>query len=73
MMNTETSDETVFVSVKPFLHQVGGHTCMFQITPGIVCKPLEDTEANFYCSLPAGLKPYVPNYCGLYDLWERTS
>jgi len=46
---------------------------MFQITPGIVCKPLEDTEANFYCSLPAGLKPYVPNYCGLYDLWERTS
>lgn len=62
----ETDLETV--TVTPFVHQVGGHTCVLQVTPNIVCKPYQENEVLFYRKLPKGLQGFVPFYRGLINI-----
>ena len=52
------------VTVTPFVHQVGGHTCVLQVTPNVVCKPYQENEVLFYTKLPEGLEDFVPFYRG---------
>lgn len=53
------------VTVTPFVHQVGGHTCVLQVTPNVVCKPYQENEVMFYRKLPEGLQGFVPFYRGM--------
>ncbi|XP_061186100.1 inositol hexakisphosphate kinase 3-like [Saccostrea echinata] len=56
------------VTVTPFVHQVGGHTCVLQVTPYIVCKPYQENEVLFYRKLPEVLQGFVPFYRGLIKI-----
>ncbi|XP_069111627.1 inositol hexakisphosphate kinase 2-like [Argopecten irradians] len=53
------------VEIKPFVHQVGGHTCMFEITEETICKPYQEREFQFYRNLPENMKEFTPYYKGL--------
>ncbi|XP_048731731.1 inositol hexakisphosphate kinase 3-like isoform X2 [Ostrea edulis] len=56
------------VTVTPFVHQVGGHTCVLQVTPNVVCKPYQENEVMFYRKLPEGLQGFVPFYRGVINI-----
>lgn len=56
------------VAVTPFVHQVGGHTCVLQVTPNVICKPYQENEALFYMNLPEGLQGFVPFYRGVINI-----
>lgn len=56
------------VAVTPFVHQVGGHTCVLQVTQNVICKPYQENEALFYRKLPEGLQGFVPFYRGLINI-----
>lgn len=59
-----TNVETVAVEVRPFKHQVGGHTCVLQVGRSTVCKPYMEKEAWFYENVPEDLKLFIPKYLG---------
>ncbi|XP_022307286.2 inositol hexakisphosphate kinase 3-like isoform X2 [Crassostrea virginica] len=61
------------VAVTPFVHQVGGHTCVLQVTPNVVCKPYQENEVLFYTKLPEGLEDFVPFYRGVINIKCDTS
>ena len=50
--------------LEPFIHQVGGHSPLFCLDAGTVCKPYEEQEHTFYCHLPDSLRPYTPQFKG---------
>lgn len=59
-----TNVETVAVEVRPFKHQVGGHTCVLQVGRSTLCKPYMEKEAWFYENVPEDLKLFIPKYLG---------
>ncbi|XP_060062473.1 inositol hexakisphosphate kinase 1-like [Ylistrum balloti] len=58
-------NEDQWVEIKPFIHQVGGHTCLFEITQETICKPYQEKEFQFYQNLPEDMKEFTPHYKGL--------
>ena len=54
----------VEVPLRPFKHQVGGHTCVLEITKSTICKPYIDREVWFYENEPEVLKEFTPKYLG---------
>jgi hypothetical protein len=46
------------------LFQVGGHSPLFCLDPGTVCKPYVQREHIFYSSLPPALQPFIPFFKG---------
>ena len=50
--------------LEPFIHQVGGHSPLFCLDSSTVCKPYEEREHNFYCSMPHCLLEYTPQFKG---------
>ncbi|PFX33609.1 inositol hexakisphosphate kinase 2-like isoform X1 [Stylophora pistillata] len=54
-----------FVSLEPFVHQVGGHSSMMKFDDVSVCKPLNQREHRFYEELPSEMHPFTPKYRGV--------
>lgn len=57
-------EEYESVPLQPFLHQVSGHTGMFQYDDKTVCKPLNVRENNFYLNVPHNLKQFTAEFRG---------
>lgn len=66
-MSTENGD-SVLVELRPFAHQVGGHTCVLEINNSTICKPFVPTEAWFYENEPDAMKEFTPKYLGEVDV-----
>ncbi|OWF41927.1 inositol hexakisphosphate kinase 2-like [Mizuhopecten yessoensis] len=64
-MMTYYKNDDQLVILKPFVHQVGGHTCLFEITQETICKPYQEREFQFYQNLPENMKEFTPHYKGL--------
>lgn len=52
------------VMLEPFVHQVGGHSCVLRFGEQTICKPLIPREHQFYKSLPAEMRKFTPQYKG---------
>ncbi|XP_072308105.1 inositol hexakisphosphate kinase 2-like [Eucyclogobius newberryi] len=56
------------VMLEPFVHQVGGHSCVLQFGDQTICKPLIPREHQFYKSLPAAMRRFTPQYRGVVSV-----
>ncbi|KAM3877525.1 inositol hexakisphosphate kinase 2-like [Diretmus argenteus] len=56
------------VMLEPFVHQVGGHSCVLRFGEQIICKPLIAREHQFYESLPAAMRKFTPQYRGVVSV-----
>lgn len=56
------------VMLEPFVHQVGGHSCVLRFGEQTICKPLIPREHQFYKSLPPEIRKFTPQYKGRYAL-----
>lgn len=56
------------VLLEPFLHQVGGHSCVLRFNDKTICKPLIQREHLFYETLPAEIRKFTPQYKGRSSL-----
>ena len=52
------------VMLEPFIHQVGGHSCVLRFGEQTICKPLIPREYQFYKSLPPEIRKFTPQYKG---------
>ncbi|KAF5921652.1 hypothetical protein HPG69_012822, partial [Diceros bicornis minor] len=52
------------VLLEPFVHQVGGHSCVLRFNETTLCKPLVPREHQFYQTLPAEMRKFTPQYKG---------
>ena len=52
----------------PFIHQVGGHSPLFCLDKGTLCKPYEDQEHSFYSNLPDSLLAFTPRIKGSMEV-----
>uniref|UniRef100_A0A2I2ZFS0 Kinase n=1 Tax=Gorilla gorilla gorilla TaxID=9595 RepID=A0A2I2ZFS0_GORGO len=58
------------VLLEPFVHQVGGHSCVLRFNETTLCKPLVPREHQFYETLPAEMRKFTPQYKGKSQLLE---
>ncbi|XP_023655502.1 inositol hexakisphosphate kinase 2 [Paramormyrops kingsleyae] len=56
------------VLLEPFVHQVGGHSCVLRFGERTICKPLIPREHQFYKSLPAEMRKFTPQYRGVVSV-----
>ncbi|XP_059186355.1 inositol hexakisphosphate kinase 2-like isoform X2 [Centropristis striata] len=56
------------VMLEPFLHQVGGHCCVLRLGEETICKPLIPREHQFYKSVPAAVRKFIPQYRGVVSV-----
>ncbi|XP_068108793.1 inositol hexakisphosphate kinase 2 [Hyperolius riggenbachi] len=56
------------VLLEPFLHQVGGHSCVLRFNEKTICKPLIQREHLFYETLPAEIRKFTPQYKGVVSV-----
>ncbi|XP_028854256.1 inositol hexakisphosphate kinase 2-like isoform X4 [Denticeps clupeoides] len=56
------------VLLEPFVHQVGGHSCVLRFGEQTICKPLIPREHQFYKSLPAAMRRFTPQYRGVVSV-----
>ncbi|XP_052245918.1 uncharacterized protein LOC127854870 isoform X2 [Dreissena polymorpha] len=56
--------DDVTIELRPFKHQVGGHTCVLEIGQTTICKPYVERESWFYANAPDALKQFIPKYLG---------
>lgn len=59
-----TNEDVISVEVRPFKHQVGGHTCVLQVGKSTICKPHVEKEVWFYEHAPEELQDFIPKYLG---------
>ncbi|XP_046659387.1 inositol hexakisphosphate kinase 3-like isoform X2 [Homalodisca vitripennis] len=64
-MEENSDNGTKYISLQPFIHQVGGHSSMLCLDEATVCKPVVEREQLFYESLPESLRSFVPRYYGI--------
>ncbi|MEQ2171800.1 hypothetical protein GOODEAATRI_014385 [Goodea atripinnis] len=50
------------VMLEPFVHQVGGHSCVLRFGEQTICKPLIPREHQFYRNLPPEMRKFTPQY-----------
>lgn len=53
------------VLLEPFVHQVGGHSCVLRFNDKTICKPLIQREHQFYETLPPEMRRFTPQYKGM--------
>lgn len=53
------------VMLEPFVHQVGGHSCVLRFGEQTICKPLIPREHQFYKNLPPDMRKFTPQYKGM--------
>ncbi|CAL8336173.1 unnamed protein product [Merluccius merluccius] len=56
------------VTLEPFVHQVGGHSCVLRFGEQTICKPLIAREHQFYKSLPPPMREFTPQYRGVVSV-----
>ncbi|XP_072238805.1 inositol hexakisphosphate kinase 2-like [Leuresthes tenuis] len=56
------------VMLEPFVHQVGGHSCVLRFGEQTLCKPLIPREHQFYKSLPSAMRKFTPQYRGVVSV-----
>ncbi|XP_030632923.1 inositol hexakisphosphate kinase 2b [Chanos chanos] len=56
------------VMLEPFVHQVGGHSCVLRFGEQTICKPLIPREHQFYKSLPPEIRRFTPQYRGVVSV-----
>uniref|UniRef100_A0AAV2M698 Kinase n=1 Tax=Knipowitschia caucasica TaxID=637954 RepID=A0AAV2M698_KNICA len=56
------------VMLEPFVHQVGGHSCVLRFGEQTLCKPLIPREHQFYKSLPSAMRRFTPQYRGVVSV-----
>ncbi|GCB76155.1 inositol hexakisphosphate kinase 2b isoform X1 [Scyliorhinus torazame] len=56
------------VLLEPFVHQVGGHSCVLRFNDKTICKPLIQREHQFYETLPAEMCQFTPQYKGVVSV-----
>lgn len=56
------------VMLEPFVHQVGGHSCVLRFGEQTICKPLIPREHQFYKSLPPEIRKFTPQYRGVVSV-----
>ncbi|CAH2311970.1 inositol hexakisphosphate kinase 2 [Pelobates cultripes] len=56
------------VLLEPFLHQVGGHSCVLRFNDKTICKPLIQREHLFYETLPSEIRKFTPQYKGVVSV-----
>ncbi|XP_053576708.1 inositol hexakisphosphate kinase 2 [Bombina bombina] len=56
------------VLLEPFLHQVGGHSCVLRFNDKTICKPLIQREHQFYETLPSDIRKFTPQYKGVVSV-----
>lgn len=54
--------------LEPFVHQVGGHSCVLRFGEQTICKPLIPREHQFYKSLPTEIRRFTPQYKGVVSV-----
>ncbi|XP_057378411.1 inositol hexakisphosphate kinase 1-like [Daphnia carinata] len=57
--------------MRPFCHQVGGHTQFLQLDQSTVCKPLIPRELSFYLNAPADICTFTPKCKGVIQTWHQ--
>lgn len=60
----DVEPRTMGVLLEPFVHQVGGHSCVLRFNETTLCKPLVPREHQFYETLPAEMRKFTPQYKG---------
>ena len=50
--------------ISDLINQVGGHTKILGIGNGLICKPLDSREREFYRRRPQCLSQFMPEYKG---------
>uniref|UniRef100_A0A287DFS8 Kinase n=1 Tax=Ictidomys tridecemlineatus TaxID=43179 RepID=A0A287DFS8_ICTTR len=60
----DVEPRTKGVLLEPFVHQVGGHSCVLRFNETTLCKPLVPREHQFYETLPAEMRRFTPQYKG---------
>ncbi|MEQ2202475.1 hypothetical protein XENOCAPTIV_002250 [Xenoophorus captivus] len=56
------------VMLEPFVHQVGGHSCVLRFGEQTICKPLIPREHQFYRNLPPEMRKFTPQYNGVVSV-----
>uniref|UniRef100_A0A8C4TL48 Kinase n=1 Tax=Erpetoichthys calabaricus TaxID=27687 RepID=A0A8C4TL48_ERPCA len=56
------------VLLEPFVHQVGGHSCVLRFGDQTICKPLIPREHQFYKTLPVEMRKFTPQYKGVVSV-----
>ncbi|NXH46474.1 IP6K2 kinase, partial [Dicaeum eximium] len=56
------------VLLEPFVHQVGGHSCVLRFNDKTICKPLIQREHQFYETLPTEMRKFTPQYEGVVSV-----
>uniref|UniRef100_A0A6I8MXS8 Kinase n=1 Tax=Ornithorhynchus anatinus TaxID=9258 RepID=A0A6I8MXS8_ORNAN len=56
------------VLLEPFVHQVGGHSCVLRFNDKTICKPLIQREHQFYETLPGEMRKFTPQYKGVVSV-----
>ncbi|CAF1149343.1 unnamed protein product [Rotaria sp. Silwood1] len=64
-MNDCEYSQTSLIQLSPFIHQVGGHSSMFQYDKNTICKLLAPPELDFYQSMPNSLQKFTPEFRGI--------
>ncbi|KAG7472371.1 hypothetical protein MATL_G00108120 [Megalops atlanticus] len=68
IMQAEQQRYSKGVLLEPFVHQVGGHSCVLRFGEQTICKPLIPREHQFYKSLPAEMRKFTPQYKGVVSV-----
>ncbi|KAI9892354.1 MAG: hypothetical protein M1814_001555 [Vezdaea aestivalis] len=64
------------VELKPYKHQVGGHTTVFRFSRRAVCKPMSNRENEFYETIERQhpeLLVFLPRYIGVLNVTFKKS
>ena len=64
-MDEKQQSNLHFVTLQPFIHQVGGHSSIQQLDKHTVCKPLFSKELAFYEEVCPAFKQFVPKFKGM--------
>ncbi|VTJ80725.1 Hypothetical predicted protein [Marmota monax] len=64
----DVEPRTKGVLLEPFVHQVGGHSCVLRFNETTLCKPLVPREHQFYETLPAEMRRFTPQYKGVVSV-----
>nr|KAF6474486.1 inositol hexakisphosphate kinase 2 [Rousettus aegyptiacus] len=64
----DVEPRTKGVLLEPFVHQVGGHSCVLRFNETTLCKPLVPREHQFYETLPAEMRKFTPQYKGVVSV-----
>ncbi|CAG2100491.1 unnamed protein product [Medioppia subpectinata] len=70
-MGDQLNDDNV-ITLEPFVHQVGGRSTIL-VFGQTICKPIISRELAFYETTPTELKPFIPEFRGISEVYFSES